>query len=417
MNRKIIICGAGIAGLCAALFLHHRGFKNINILESSLDIKPKGSGINIMPSAVKELAALGLLKKLLIISISTRELFYMNTMGQEIWYEKRGLFAGYNWPQISIHRGWLQITLLNLVIEKMGKSVLKTGIKVTHVDAEHGEIHYIERNQKKHSKKRADLIIAADGIRSALRQSLIPNTPPVSNGMIIYRGISWRKPFLTDESMVIMGDDINKFVLYPMARKGGESLLNWAAAAKEDRQNNFIHGDWNQSTSYHDFAHLFHNWNAFGISPYDIIRNTHEIFTYPMVDIESLENWSFNNKVILIGDAAHAMYPIGSNGATQSIIDASALAYYLKKHTEQKVALSYFEHDRRENLSKIQISNRHKGPEEIINIVNKLAPNGFDNITDIIPKKELKIIIDNYTSLTSMSVDVVNNDMAYASLN
>src|SRR5688572_17804662 len=104
---KVIIAGAGIGGLAAALSLHQRGIE-VEICEQASEVRELGVGINMLPHAVKELAALGLLPALDRAGIRARRLLLMTRRGQTVWDELRGLDAGYDVPHISIHRGKLQ---------------------------------------------------------------------------------------------------------------------------------------------------------------------------------------------------------------------------------------------------------------------------------------------------------------------
>ena len=104
---RVVIAGAGIGGLTAALALHQVGIE-AEVFEQASEVRELGVGINMLPHAVKELAALGLLAELDRVGIRTRRLLYMTQRRQVVWDEPRGLDAGYDVPQISIHRGKLQ---------------------------------------------------------------------------------------------------------------------------------------------------------------------------------------------------------------------------------------------------------------------------------------------------------------------
>ena len=101
---KALIAGAGVGGLTLALMLHRRGIESV-IFEQASEIREVGVGINILPHAIKELAALDLLPKLDVAGIRTNELHYVSRLGQKVWSEKRGTDAGFDFPQFSIHRG------------------------------------------------------------------------------------------------------------------------------------------------------------------------------------------------------------------------------------------------------------------------------------------------------------------------
>jgi 2-polyprenyl-6-methoxyphenol hydroxylase-like FAD-dependent oxidoreductase len=111
---RILIIGGGIGGLATALSLHARGIDCV-VYEQSGAIRELGVGFNILPHAIKVLAELDLLEELDAVAIRTRELIMMDRRGNEIWREARGLHAGYDVPQFSIHRGHLQGVLYRAV--------------------------------------------------------------------------------------------------------------------------------------------------------------------------------------------------------------------------------------------------------------------------------------------------------------
>src|SRR6516165_7492451 len=117
---KALIIGGGIGGLTAALMLDARGI-DCEVFEQADAMRELGVGINTLPHAIKELAGLGLLDRLDAVAIRTFELFYTNRFGQEIWREPRGLDAGYDVPQFSIHRGRLQGVIHDAVRERIGE--------------------------------------------------------------------------------------------------------------------------------------------------------------------------------------------------------------------------------------------------------------------------------------------------------
>ncbi|MDN0076112.1 FAD-dependent monooxygenase [Crenobacter sp. SG2303] len=418
MTARILIAGAGIAGLTAALALHAHGFTQIRLVERSENIKPLGSGINLLPQAVRELDALGLLDGLLPICVQTSELFYMNHHGDCIWREDRGKAAGFRWPQLSIHRGWLQMQLLQQVVQALGPDAVHAGKEVVDVqEAKDGQVVVChDRTSGAEVRYKADLVIGADGIRSAVRRLLAPDEgPPPANGMVIFRGTVWGKPFLTGSSMIIAGDGIRKFVVYPMAQRAGSSevLLNWAAAAPENPAEGYAHGDWNLPVQPSRFARDFEGWKFAGVEPAAIMLASADTFVYPMVDREPLPTWTHGAGIVLIGDAAHAMYPIGSNGATQSIIDACALAHYLSLYPRFDKALSAYEADRRVKMTELQIANRKKGPEVVIDIANAQAPGGFKDPRDVFGPGELEAIAARYARISAMERTMVNEPSPY----
>src|SRR6201986_169100 len=128
---KAIIVGGGIGGLTAALMLHARGI-DCEVYEQADAIRELGVGINTLPHAIKELKELGLMERLDAVAIRTPELIYTNRFGQEIWREPRGIDAGYEVPQFSIHRGRLQGVIYQAVRSRLGESRLHIGHRLCH---------------------------------------------------------------------------------------------------------------------------------------------------------------------------------------------------------------------------------------------------------------------------------------------
>src|SRR3954468_17075568 len=137
MCNEIIIAGAGIGGPTAGLSLHEAGFA-VRVFEAVPEIKPLGVGINLLPHAVRELEELGLRASIESAGIACRELAYFTKRGERIWAEPRGLAAGYRWPQISIHRGTLQLTLLEAARQRLTDARLHLGHQLSSFDASPG---------------------------------------------------------------------------------------------------------------------------------------------------------------------------------------------------------------------------------------------------------------------------------------
>src|SRR6516165_10418727 len=125
---EVIVVGGGIGGLTMALSLHQAGIA-VRVYEAVPYLAPLGVGINLQPTAVRELTELGLGDVLARAGIATHALSYFNKFGQLIYTEKRGLAAGYKWPQYSIHRGQLQLLLLQAVRERIGNANFRSGLR------------------------------------------------------------------------------------------------------------------------------------------------------------------------------------------------------------------------------------------------------------------------------------------------
>ncbi len=405
----VLIAGAGIAGLSLGLSLHQVGIP-FHIFESVQTLQPLGVGINLQPHASRELIELGLEKELDKVGLRTREVGYFTAQGQEIWREPRGLLAGYNWPQFSIHRGGLQMALHDAVLERAG-DVISTGTAVTGwTPAKAGvAVGLQDRKTGRTRTAQGDLLVAADGINSATRARLYPEEGPAHwGGTMMWRGITRAPKFLTGRSMAMIGTKACKFVCYPIADTGdGGSLINWIADLTMPEGHDWLSQDWNRPGNRADFADRFDGWAFDWIDVPAIIAGAEGIWEFPMVDRNPLPQWSFG-PVTLLGDAAHAMYPIGSNGASQGILDARILARILRDNGPTPEALQHYEAERREAVNRLVLANRGDGPDRILDIVAKRAPEGFESIENVMPEAERLAFASEYKKIAGMDIATLN---------
>jgi 2-polyprenyl-6-methoxyphenol hydroxylase-like FAD-dependent oxidoreductase len=409
----ILIAGGGIAGLTAALSLHQIGV-DCRVFESVSSPRPLGVGINILPHAVRELCELGLHDALAEIGVPTAELAYYNKHGQRIWSEARGLDAGYNWPQFSIHRGKLQMILLEAVRERLGEDRVLTGHHLTGWEDTGTGIRarFIDRGSNSRlADAEGDLLIAADGIHSVVRQTLYPGEgPPIWNGAILWRGTSRAHSYLTGRSMIMAGHEFQKFVAYPISRpaaEGGEALINWIAERKFRPDQSWQREDWNRAGNLDDFLPWFADWGFGWLDVPAVIKAADQCFEYPMVDRDPLDRWTFG-RVTLLGDAAHPMYPIGSNGASQGILDARVLAREIRRAGAIPAALLAYEAERRPATGQIVVANRANGPEQVMQLVEQRAPEGFVRIEDVLTPAELEGTAAGYKRIAGFDKDALN---------
>lgn len=395
---QIIISGGGIGGLTAALALQARGHE-VTVLEAVREPRPLGVGINLLPHAVGVLAELGLLPALQGMAVETSALVFANRHGQPIYRDPRGLAGGYSHPQFSIHRGELQ---MRLWAEAAARLTVLGGQRVVGVRDEGGRaIAEIETAQGPRELA-ADLVVGADGIHSALRRRLAPDEgPPCWRGVMMWRGTTWAPPFLDGRTMVQAGHSQAKFVVYPIGapRADGLQLINWIA---DRRVREPVPGltapdraDWSRAGRLDDLLPTFGGWHFDWLDVPGLITRAEQMLEWPMVDRDPLPRWRLGRSTLL-GDAAHPMYPIGSNGATQAIMDAQALAEALAHHADLDEALTAYEDERRPFCARIVAMNRQEGLDAILDRVEALAPDGFARLEDVIDPAEVAAEINAY---------------------
>ncbi len=407
----VLIAGGGIGGLALALSLHQIGVK-CRVFESVKEIKPLGVGINVLPHACRELIELGLQEDLERTSVRTAELAYFSKHGKQIWSEPRGLQAGYKWPQYSIHRGELQFILLRTALARLGKDNVVTGHHVSHWEetANGVRAYFIDKDGKAAGSEEGSLLIACDGIHSTIRTRLLPNEgPPLWSRRILWRGVTVAKPFMTGSSMIMAGYPQVKFVAYPISRPDadGTQMINWIAEREFEEDYEWRREDYNRAARLEEFAPWFKDWNFGWLDVPGLIRNAEYCFEYPLVDRDPLDRWTYG-RVTLLGDAAHPMYPIGSNGSSQAILDARVLAREIQDKGETNAALLAYEAERRPATSQLVLLNRGNGPERVMQMVEERAPNGFNVVTEVLSQQELEEVANNYKKVAGFQVEALN---------
>jgi 2-polyprenyl-6-methoxyphenol hydroxylase-like FAD-dependent oxidoreductase len=410
---KVIIAGGGVGGLVTALMLQARGI-DCEIFEQADGIRELGVGINTLPHAIKELADLGLLDRLDAVAIRTYELFYTNRFGQEIWREPRGLDAGYDIPQFSIHRGRLQTVIYQAVRARLGESRIHLNCRLGSFTQDDGGVtaYFFDRSGAHRHTARGDVLIGADGIHSVVRDKLFPNEgPPRWNGLMLWRGaIDW-PAFLTGRSMIVAGGLAAKLVIYPIAEgsRPDKRLTNWAVVGRVGDPSMPIpqKQDWSRPGRFEDLMPHVQRFRIPYVDARGLIEATNEFWEYPMCDRDPLPRWS-HGRVTLLGDAAHPMYPVGSNGASQAILDARCLADRLKDADHPVHALWSYEQTRLPMTAEIVQMNRRGGPEGVIDAVEARAPEGFSNVDDVLSFEQRKAIVRGYASAAGFAREQVN---------
>jgi 5-methylphenazine-1-carboxylate 1-monooxygenase len=408
---NVAIVGGGICGLALALNLKHRGL-HCRVFERVPEIKPIGVGITLLPHAMRELTALGLGEELLAVGIENRESCFFNRFGQLIYKEPRGKYAGYDVPEVGIHRGRLHVILANAVRDRLGPDALRANHECAGiVQDEHGvTIHFKETTTGRGlDSARADVVIACDGINSAIRKQYYPDERLAFAGINSWRGITRRKPILDGRTYMRVGSiHTGKLVIYPIIDNvdgEGNQLINWMADIKRDT---FVQNDWNQPGDLAAFLPVYENWNFDWLDVPQMIRDSEQILEYPMVDKDPIDVWTFG-RVTLAGDAAHPMYPRGSNGAAQSLIDARTLADALLGQTDPRQALREYEAARVTAAANVVRTNREFPPDFINTKVEELVGDKpFENLDSYISQDELRTLSENYKRVAGFTItDVV----------
>ena len=398
-NSDVIIVGGGIGGLTLALTLHRAGVP-CRVYELQSEIKGLGLGINILPHATKELAALGLEDALAAIAVTTREAAFYTRHGQHVYSEPLGRHAGYDWPQFSIHRGDLQAVLLDACRKRIGADRVHAGWRCVRAEQDGGgvTVHFTGATGEALPPQRGTAVVACDGIHSALRKQLYPDEgDPIYSGVNMWRGATWWRPFLSEATFVRAGWlESGKMIIYPIRNRKdaqGRQLVSWVGEFYTPK---YKRRDWNRAGELKDFIHVFEDWKFDWLDVPAMIRGAETILEYPMVDQEPLPRWS-HGRITLLGDAAHPMVPRGSNGAGQAILDAVALAECLKRIADPVEALKQYETRRLEATANIVRMNRQNPPDAILREVYlRTGDKPFKDINDVISREELAALTHGY---------------------
>ncbi len=415
-DLDIIIVGGGIAELTAALSLHAAGFRP-TVYESVSKPAPLGVGINLLPHAVRELAELGMLDELLGLGVAITDLNYLTSAGEIVWHEPRGKAAGYRWPQIAIHRGQLQMFLLAKVQQRLGPDAVRLGQELVGVETLGTRVHarFADRATGLEAGVEADVLIGADGIHSAVRRRYYPQEgSPRWNGITLWRSTSPVAAPMGGKAMIWAGWSGQKFVAYPIGKdpETGLDRLNWICDLKRGDVGSPPPRDWNRPGDRADFLPPFTGWRWAGIDVPAIVAASGPIYEFPMVDRDPLPQWTFG-RVTLMGDAAHPMYPIGSNGATQGIIDARVFAWHLARAANMEQALAGYEGDRREATARIVLMNRQQGPDRVLDLArDRLAAGGA--LADVLPMDERRAISQGYKQTAGFDPAVLNERASFS---
>jgi 2-polyprenyl-6-methoxyphenol hydroxylase-like FAD-dependent oxidoreductase len=406
MSMNIVIVGGGIAGLSLALGLHQRGI-DCDVFESVAEVKEIGVGITLLPHAMRELAELGVQDALEAAGIENLESVFYTQHGQYVYREARGRHAGYALPEIGIHRGKLHRILFEAAVSRLGADKVHTGMRCLGFsqNPDGVEIEFSNLHTGTSVSINAQIAVACDGVNSVIRKQMHPQDALCFAGINTWRGVTVHPPILTGKSYLRIGTvEEGKMVIYPIIDNvdgKGNQLINWVA---ELQKPNAAMNDWNRPGDPAVCAEIFKDWTFDFLNVPQLILKAEKVFEYPMVDKDALPFWT-QGRVTLMGDAAHPMYPRGSNGSAQALIDARTLADLLSQHSNPQEALIAYEALRLAPTAKVVETNRKVPPDFIIMKALELSGGQpFRHIDDLISQDELRQISDNYKTVAGFAL-------------
>ncbi len=407
----ILVIGGGIGGLTLALCLHRNGIP-CTVLEAAAEVRPLGVGVNILPHAAAELARLGVADALAAQCVQPTEANFFNRFGQHVHREALGRAAGYDHPQMSLHRADLHATLLAAARERLGEAAILLDRRVARVaqDEDGVTVEFTpDRTGATPPALRGAVAIGADGIHSVLRKQFYPQEgDPKYTGYNMWRGVTRWPPILNGASMTRVGWLKNgKMVLYPIRNHAdGTQLLNWVFEVETETYRS--RRDWNRPGEVEDFMPWIRDWVFDWLDVPAMVRASEVVLEFPMVDQDPLPRWTFG-RVTLLGDAAHPMVPRGSNGAGQSILDARCLSDLLARHADDPAAaLKPYEAERLPATTQVVLTNRKNPPDVILReVFNRTGDRPFDRIEDVMSKEEMLAITGGYKRVAGYDLEAM----------
>ena len=411
-DKKVIIAGGGIGGLTLALTLHQIGVPFL-VLETSHTMRPLGVGINIQPNAVREFFELGLTSEVLgTIGVPAKEWALVGLNGREVYSEKRGLDAGYNWPQFAAHRGELLMLLYRTLIERAGAESVMLDARVDkYLKRPSGEVDVSVRGSDgSRFQISGRLLIGADGIHSAVRAQMHPDQPPIHwGGAIMWRGTVRAKPLRTESSFIGLGTHQHRMVIYPISKPAadGTVLTNWIAELTVDRNEGWLGNNWFKEVPIESFAHHFESFRYDWLDVPTMLNKSECGYMNPMIDRDPVATW-IDGPVALMGDAAHAMYPTGSNGASQAIVDARVIGAAILTQGLTPDALKSYDDQLCKKVSELVLRNRSAGPFGLLDILNDRCGGVFENIEAVISLEERNEFMSKYKTAAGFAIEALN---------
>jgi 2-polyprenyl-6-methoxyphenol hydroxylase-like FAD-dependent oxidoreductase len=405
-DHPVVIAGGGIGGLATALTLQQIGVPCV-VYEAAREMRPLGVGINLQPNAVRELYDLD------TIGVPAQEWALVGLNGNDIYSEPRGLGAGYNWPQYAVHRGQLHMLLYRTFVERAGPQAVRLGSRISSYtrNSDGSVTAQIEHGDGARSEARGALLIGADGIHSAVRAQMHPTQPPIHwGGAVMWRGVTRARPIRTGSSFVGVGTHRHRVVIYPISHPDpvtGLAAVNWIAEVTMDNSEGWKQAGWFRQVPVSEFAHHFAGWTYDWLDVPALIAGAEIAYENPMIDRDPVATWQ-DGPVALLGDAAHAMYPTGSNGASQAIVDARVLGAALLEHGVSEAALATYDARLCGPISQVILRNRGAGPFGLLNLVDERCGGTFSDIDDVIPPTEREAFMAGYKKAAGFAIEQLN---------
>lgn len=412
MTAPVLIAGGGIGGLTLALTLHQIGVP-CRVFEASRAMRPLGVGINVQPNAVRELFDLGIGTEALDrVGLQSREWALVSLDGKEVYAEPRGLEAGYNWPQYAVHRGSFHMLLYEKAVARLGADAVHLGSRVTAYEKTGNGVRIrLTGPDGQEAEEVGRLLVGADGIHSGVRAQMYPDQPPIHwGGAILWRGTVRAKPLRSGSSFLGLGTREKRMVIYPISApdRDGKALVNWIAEVSMDNAQGWQQDAWFRPVELSEFLHRFEDLRYDWLDVPAMLKDANCAYENPMIDRDPIPSW-VDGPVALMGDAAHPMYPTGSNGASQAIVDARVLGAKMIAHGPTPEALAAYDSDLCGPISEVVLRNREDGPFGLLSLLDDRCGGVFDDIDAVIPAAERQAFVAGYKATAGFAMDRLNN--------
>jgi len=345
------------------------------------------------------------------IGVPALEWALVGLNGKEVYAEPRGLKAGYKWPQYAVHRGELLMLLYNRVRQTLGDSAVVLGSRVSgYRKSADGVVALVQGADGQTSEISGSLLIGADGIHSAVRAQMHLDQPPIHwGGAVMWRGTALVEPMRTGSSFIGLGTHQHRMVIYPISHpnQDGKALINWIAEVTVDNSDGWQQDGWFRAVDIDHFIHHFEHFQYDWLDVPAMLRKADCAYENPMIDRDPVSTW-VDGPVALMGDAAHAMYPTGSNGASQAIVDARVIAANMLAHGVTPQALTAYDDQLCSKISEVVLRNRGSGPFGLLNLLDERCGGVFDDIEDVLPFAERRDFMARYKQAAGFAMDQLN---------